>query len=589
MSILHRCLVASGLIIAIGAVGNVTAVVQVNSLSTQVDAATAPPLRQVDGAWRVAAAFNNAEQVLATTLSGLRDQPQSDMEARFGAAIAPVETELARAFPASAAVDHDALARLHHQISQWQEEGMVLLGVTPATSIPAPHVMDKQSAAIRAGLQALIAGSVKQADATHSAIAATMWQTELLAMVFAAASVCLGAAVAVPLARSLSRPLMQLQQRMRSMMDGDMDGPIAGEDRKDEVGQIARALGFMRARLTERQRLQNEAAMARLVEEQAAQAALAANAAAEQGRVVGAIKQGLEHLARGDLTYRLNSAFPSGYDELRSNFNMTLSSLRDLIGAITGSTSALRTGTNEITRAADNLSQRTEQQAANLEQTAAALDEITATVRKTAEGAKQAHAIVAQTQGVATESQTVMQQAVSAMAGIEQSSEQISQIISVIDEIAFQTNLLALNAGVEAARAGDAGRGFAVVASEVRALAQRSAGAAKEIKSLISTSAQQVGSGVSLVGKTGQALQQIATQVAQVATVVSSIAASAHEQAIGLAEVNTAVNQMDQFTQQNAAMVEQSTAASHSLSQETDELVRLTSRFSLEESGRVAA
>ena len=175
-----------------------------------------------------------------------------------------------------------------------------------------------------------------------------------------------------------------------------------------------------------------------------------------------------------------------------------------------------------------------------------------------------------------------MQEAISAMAEIEQSAQQISQIIGVIDEIAFQTNLLALNAGVEAARAGDAGRGFAVVASEVRALAQRSAGAAKEIMGLISTSTQQVGSGVALVDKTGDALKQIAAQISEVANVVANIAASAQEQATGLAEVNTAVTQMDQFTQQNAAMVEQSTAASHSLSCETDELVRLTQRFSIE-------
>jgi methyl-accepting chemotaxis protein len=249
--------------------------------------------------------------------------------------------------------------------------------------------------------------------------------------------------------------------------------------------------------------------------------------------------------------------------------------------SIVTNTSGLRTGTEEITQASDDLSRRTEQQAASLEETAAALDEITATVRKTAEGAKQARDVVSQTRSDAEQSGEVVRHAVAAMSSIEQSSQQISQIIGVIDEIAFQTNLLALNAGVEAARAGDAGRGFAVVASEVRALAQRSAEAAKEIKTLISTSAKQVGAGVKLVGETGESLGRIVIQVAEITTVVTEIAASAQEQATGLHEVNTAINQMDQVTQQNAAMVEQSTAASHALAQETSELVRLTERFQI--------
>ncbi len=200
-------------------------------------------------------------------------------------------------------------------------------------------------------------------------------------------------------------------------------------------------------------------------------------------------------------------------------------------------------------------------------------------MRRTAGGAKQASEVVSSTRGEATHSGQVVHQAVSAMSAIEDSSKQINQIIGVIDEIAFQTNLLALNAGVEAARAGDAGRGFAVVAQEVRALAQRSAEAAKEIKTLISSSTQQVSQGVSLVGQTGEALQRIVTKVGEIDALVTEIAASAAEQATGLNEVNTAVNQMDQVTQQNAAMVEQSTAATHSLKGETGELVRLIGRF----------
>jgi methyl-accepting chemotaxis protein len=229
--------------------------------------------------------------------------------------------------------------------------------------------------------------------------------------------------------------------------------------------------------------------------------------------------------------------------------------------------------------ASDDLSRRTEQQAASLEETAAALDEITATVKKSAEGATHAHQVVAAADEDAKKSAVVVREAVQAMDAIAKSSQQISQIIGVIDEIAFQTNLLALNAGVEAARAGDAGRGFAVVASEVRALAQRSAEAAKEIKGLISASSIQVTNGVRLVAETGQSLERIMLQVTEINDVVSGIAAGAKEQATGLAEVNTAINQMDQVTQQNAAMVEQSTAASHSLSQETAQLAGLIGQF----------
>jgi methyl-accepting chemotaxis protein len=302
-------------------------------------------------------------------------------------------------------------------------------------------------------------------------------------------------------------------------------------------------------------------------------------AAAQQAAVVTGLAGGLARLAKGDLTCRVDIAFAPEYDILRTDFNAAVSHLETVVRQIVANTGALRSGTNEITRAADDLSRRTEQQAASLEETAAALDEITATVRKTAEGTNRAQTVMTETKAAAEQSGELVRDAVSAMSEIEASAGQISQIIGVIDEIAFQTNLLALNAGVEAARAGDAGRGFAVVASEVRALAQRSAEAAKEIKSLIQASSQQVSRGVKLVGDTGQSLGRILSQVGQVYTAIIEIAASAQEQATGLHQVNTAVNQMDQVTQQNAAMVEQSTAASHGLAQETEALTSLTGQF----------
>jgi methyl-accepting chemotaxis protein len=316
--------------------------------------------------------------------------------------------------------------------------------------------------------------------------------------------------------------------------------------------------------------------------ERAAMEAERATHSAAQARVVASMTAGLERLAAGDLTIRLQESFAAEYEALRGNFNMAMEQMRDLVRAIAANGAGLGAGIGEIAQASDDLSRRTEHQAATLEQTAAALDGITRTVSTTADGARHVHGVVDRTRADAEQSGAVMRQAIEAMGGIEQSSAQIGQIIGVIDEIAFQTNLLALNAGVEAARAGDAGRGFAVVASEVRALAQRSAQAAKEIKALISTAAQQVGVGAKLVGETGQALGRIVAQVGEIAAAVGEITASTQAQASGLAQVNAAITQMDQVTQQNAAMVEQSTAASHALAQETALLVQLTKRFQME-------
>ena len=304
-----------------------------------------------------------------------------------------------------------------------------------------------------------------------------------------------------------------------------------------------------------------------------------AQRAQEQAAVVTSLASALSSLSEGNLQSQISETFPADYEQLRKDFNAAVASLSETLGQVRTGSDAMRTGADEIAHASDDLSRRTEQQAASLEETAAALDEITATVKTTAAGARRASETVALAKSEAVRSGEVVAQAVQAMGDIKTSSQEISQIIGVIDEIAFQTNLLALNAGVEAARAGDAGRGFAVVAQEVRALAQRSAQAAKEIKSLISASSQQVGQGVELVGETGRALDKIVAQVADIDALISEIAASAQEQATGLAGVNTAVNQMDQVVQQNAAMVEQSTAATHALKSETAELNRLISRF----------
>jgi methyl-accepting chemotaxis protein len=303
---------------------------------------------------------------------------------------------------------------------------------------------------------------------------------------------------------------------------------------------------------------------------------------------IEALTIALHAMAKGDLTYQISAAFDAKTQPLKDSFNSSLASLLQTMGAIEAATDGLQSGSDEIAGATSDLSRRTEQQAASLEETAAALDEITVTVKRSAEGAKQASAAVSSARVEATRSGEVMREAVQAMGEIEQSSVQITQIIGVIDEIAFQTNLLALNAGVEAARAGEAGRGFAVVASEVRALAQRSAEAAKEIKTLIAASSSQVERGVKLVGDTGQALTAIVAKVTDIDALISEIAQSSQEQATGLNQVNAAVNQMDQVTQQNAAMVEEATAAASTLRSEASELARLMARFQTGGGGRPA-
>lgn len=322
------------------------------------------------------------------------------------------------------------------------------------------------------------------------------------------------------------------------------------------------------------------------VEAEARDATARRHATEAQSHMARLLGEGLTALALGDLTHRIQSAFAPQYEPLRQNFNSAIDRLSEALGQVIGVTATIRNGAAEMSAAAEDLSRRTEGQAATLEETAAALDELTASVRSAAESAASADKSVLEAHREAEESGRVVTDAVEAMGQIENSSRQISQIIGVIDEIAFQTNLLALNAGVEAARAGEAGRGFAVVASEVRALAQRSSAAAREIKDLISSSSRQVENGVTLVGQAGETLRAIVTGVTDIAERVSALAQSSREQANGITEINSGVTMLDQVTQQNAAMVEQATAASHSLHRAAESLAGLMQRFKLE-SGKV--
>ncbi|PVM85466.1 methyl-accepting chemotaxis protein [Caulobacter endophyticus] len=443
-------------------------------------------------------------------------------------------------------------------------------------------VMDPAIDGLAKDVKAWGDGYHEETDAMVTAARAEAQRGVLLTLLFGVAAALGGVAFALWIgAVKISRPVAVLSRAMNDLAEGRLETAVAGAGRRDEVGLMAKAVQVFKDNALALKSAQAEQARSRVAsdEERGRNEQAREAAAREQAFVMETIADGLSRLSRGDLTVRVTEAFPDGYHQLRDDFNAAMGHLDEAMGQILAAVDGIGRGSDEIAAAADHTARRSEQQAASLEETAAALDEITATVRRASQGAGEAARVVGSARGDAERSGEVVRGAVEAMTGIESSSRQIGQIIGVIDEIAFQTNLLALNAGVEAARAGEAGRGFAVVAQEVRALAQRSADAAKEIKTLISTSARQVDEGVKLVGQTGEALEGIVCKVGEIDALVRELAASAGEQATGLNEVNSAVNQMDQGVQQNAAMVEEANAVAHALKSEIVGLVEMTERF----------
>lgn len=400
-------------------------------------------------------------------------------------------------------------------------------------------------------------------------VGAVFTRQMIVSLVAAIATLALGLLIG----RSISRPLDRVTGAIHRIGDGKYDIEVTDTNRKDELGDIAKAV--------DRQRL--------LMQESQAAEAERAQQQEDLRQVVDRMRDGMQRLAEGDLSSPIAQSFSPEYEVLRVNYNQTLTKLNGTISEVVGVAESIRARSTEINHASVDLSRRTENQAAALEETAAALDALTASVKANANGASEVESTVRTTRAEAEESGKVVKAAVSKMTEIQRSSEQISNISGTIEDIAFQTNLLALNAGVEAARAGDAGKGFAVVASEVRALAQRSSDAAKEIKALITSSGQHVRTGVDQVNRAGAVIENIVGRVAHISDLVSNIAAGAAEQSSGLGEINIGVTQLDRVTQQNAAMVEESSAASQGLQQDATTLAGLVSHFRIQDGGARAA
>jgi methyl-accepting chemotaxis protein len=506
------------------------------------------------------------------------------IEKRFRASAVAMDNELASLENAALTPEMSRLAKESiERFGKWHDKAEVPLGLRQAKEIAALDVMDRDANLINGGLNDALALAGQDAR-TQIAEAGAAAQTRTAGLLTLAAGLFIIAiAGAFWLARNLAQPLKLLVVNAEKLAGGDVSVTFDASARRDEIGEISRAVARFRDNVLAAQNAMAEAEVA-IKTQRADELRRAAEEEAigrERAMVTHSVGKGLEKLAAKNLTHRLAEEFPQAYRKLQADFNAALEQIEQAIEQVGSGIHLIHSGAQEISTAADDLARRTRQQAASLEQTSTSLATINAAVKKTTQDVTHARDAVATAKSDAEKSASVVRRSIEAMNEIEASSSQIGQIIGVIDEIAFQTNLLALNAGVEAARAGEAGRGFAVVASEVRALAQRTAGAAKEIKSLISTSTTQVHRGVDLVAETGKTLDRIIGRVSEINDVVSAIATSAEEQSTELQQVSTAAHQMEEATQHSAAMVQETASATHALANETEALGRLIGRFQI--------
>ncbi len=570
--------------------------VAVNLISVSSSTSQQEATRWTEHTYKVLRAVDDMIAGMVNQETGLRGyllagdekflEPQRAGEAQFRAAY-----ELAKGLTADNALQQKRLADLNSEVGAWSSEvmGKEIALMRDAATVEQARAMEVSGAgkvhmdAIRALAKEISDEEASLLDARAAASADAANRTFWSIVVGISATIVIIATSLVLLSATMIRPIQAITTSMKRLAGGDADTAIPYAGRTDEIGEMAAAVEVFRTNALENRRLEQEAnAQRSQSEEQRRRTAEQEHARAEaMAQATNGLADGLKQLAAGNLSFQLGQSFAEEFESLREDFNKAVAQLKDTMASVSDATSSIDSGSREISQSAEDLSKRTEQQAASLEETAAALDQITTNVANSSKRADEARAVAIQANQNAAQSGKVVANAVDAMGKIEQSSNQISNIIGVIDDIAFQTNLLALNAGVEAARAGEAGKGFAVVAQEVRELAQRSATAAKEIKGLIRNSSVEVANGVQLVSQTGEALKTIETYIVTINQHMDAIATSSREQSVGLAEVNTAVNQMDQVTQQNAAMVEEANAAGATLANEASRLRGLIGQFQL--------
>ena len=554
-------------------------------------------------AWAMRNSAGNMSLVVSNGISGIAPPPDALLgynrnDAAFDTAWAAVQ-DIASRLPPSAGLT-SAIDKVKTEFigSGYPEQRLKVLkqliaGEPTGLTVEqwSPNSVGKLALTLGVAIAALDAA--KAQAAAQSALA---WDDLLLQSGLLVVALVIAGGMMLLVTRRVTGPLNAIRGAMLKLAGGDFEVVLPGLERKDEIGAVANAVERFKVLAVDKARNEADAAMARQkaeaerhaeaaraeAEVQAKVSAERAKASEEQAYAFRTLGAALGRLADGDFTIRLDDDIPEAYAQIRDDFNLAIGRLHETIQAVADSTSEVGNAAVEISTATNDLSQRVEEQAASLEETSSSMEEISATVKTNAQNAQQANALTNSTRGVADRGGKVVAEAVTAMARIEESSRQISDIITVIDEIARQTNLLALNAAVEAARAGVAGRGFAVVASEVRSLAQRSSEAAKNINDLIAKSSDRVQEGVGLVNRAGTALSEIVDSIKQVADIVAGIAAASAEQSTGLEQINRALTEMDEATQRNSALVEENSATAKTLEQQSQDMQERISSFKLD-------